>query len=124
VGELSPNKSFFSWQALLGRLPIRDNLARRGIVFDGAEACCVCCGNTTERGNHLLVSCQMSWVVWSKVHRWFDFTTVLSDSIGALFRCFLMPIRPRKNASKAVLLVWHAIIWVLWKARNERIFRG
>jgi hypothetical protein len=75
-------------------------------------------------GGLYVFSCQMSWVVWTKVYRWFDLTTVLPDSIGALFRCFLVPIRHRMNASKGMLLVWHAVIWVLWKARNERIFRG
>jgi hypothetical protein len=63
-------------------------------------------------------------LVWqrSKVHRWFGLTAVLSDSVGSLFRCFLQSIRHRKQASKGVTLVWHALIWILWKAHDEWIF--
>ncbi|MCH99283.1 hypothetical protein A2U01_0020295, partial [Trifolium medium] len=27
-----------------------------------------------------------------------------------------------KKAKKGLLLVWHAVIWVLWRTRNEKIF--
>ncbi|GAU42370.1 hypothetical protein TSUD_350360 [Trifolium subterraneum] len=60
-GSWAPLKVIvFSWQALLGRLPTRDNLARRDIVFQGAEACYVFCGGANETENHLLAS----WHGW------------------------------------------------------------
>jgi hypothetical protein len=43
-----PKSLFFSWQALLGRLPTRVNLTSRGIYMDGVEACCVLCGDDRE----------------------------------------------------------------------------
>jgi hypothetical protein len=87
---------------------MRKNLVRCGIGIDGAE-------------NNLLMSC-LTWVVWSKVHRWFGLTTVLPDSIGSLFRCFLQSIRCQNHALKGVIMAWPAVIWVL-RARNKRIFR-
>jgi len=28
-----------------------------------------------------------------------------------------------KNVKKGLWLIWHATIWVLWKVRNEKIFK-
>ncbi|GAU48796.1 hypothetical protein TSUD_141140 [Trifolium subterraneum] len=84
----------FSWQALLGRLATRDNLARRGIIPLGVGTLCPWCDGDIESENHLLVTCPLAWVVWSLVHKWFG----------------------------GVLLVWHAVVWALWRARNDNIF--
>jgi hypothetical protein len=94
----------FSWQALLGRLPTRKNLVRRGVVLDGPNVDCVLCGEGRETEDHLFASC--------------------SSTIGSLFQAFLPLFRNRKNSLKGVILIWHAVIWVLWRTRNDRIFRG
>jgi hypothetical protein len=44
----------FSWQALLGRLRTRVNLARRGVVLIGRSSCAICDLNG-EWENHLFV---------------------------------------------------------------------
>jgi hypothetical protein len=114
----------FSWQAILGRLPTRQNLVRRRIINDGLDAACVLCGGGRESENHIFSSCATAWLVWSKVHRWFGLTSVLPDSISSLLQSFLGCYRRRKNGFKGALLVWHAVLWALWRARNERIFSG
>jgi hypothetical protein len=49
---------------------------------------------------------------------------LVSSTIGSLFQCFLPLFRNCKHALKGVILIWHAVIWVLWQTKNERIFRG
>jgi hypothetical protein len=75
----------FSWQALLGRLPTRENLVRRGVVLEGPIAGCVLCGEGRETEDHLFASCPTTWEVWAKVHRWFGMTSVVPSTIGSLF---------------------------------------
>jgi hypothetical protein len=99
-------------------------LLRRGIDCSEAGVGCILCGGGSENEDHLFATCPMAWVVWSKVHRWFGMTTVVPGSIGSLFQCFLTCFRNRKRALKGVILVWHAVIWVLWRTRNDRIFSG
>jgi hypothetical protein len=123
-GSWAPTKVIvFSWQALLGRLPTRENLARRGVDCGGAVGC-VLCGGGRETEDHLFATCSTAWEVWSKVHRWFGVATVVPSSIGSMFQCFLPLFRNRKYALKGINLIWHAVLWVFWRTRNERIFRG
>jgi hypothetical protein len=68
------------------------------------------------------VLCPIAHEVWSRVHRWFGFSTILPDTILSLFESFLVPLRKGKFGCKGVLMVWHAVIWTLWRTRNERIF--
>jgi hypothetical protein len=35
---------------------------------------------------------------------------------------FLKVYRIGKNGHKGVLMVWHAVVWALWRARNDKIF--
>jgi hypothetical protein len=114
----------FSWQSFLGRLPTRENLVRRRIIVDGEGAGCALCVGGRELENHLFSSCATAWLVWSKVHRWFGLTSVMPESISSLLESFLSCFRVKKNGAKGILLVWHAVLWALWRARNERIFSG
>jgi hypothetical protein len=57
----------------------------------------------------------------TKIHRWFCLSFVVPSSISSIFESFLVPYRKGKVGLKGVLLVWHAAIWVLWHARNDRI---
>jgi hypothetical protein len=29
-----------------------------------------------------------------------------------------------KKGTKGVVMVWHAVLWTLWRSRNDRIFLG
>jgi hypothetical protein len=71
----APNKVVvFSWQALLGRLPTKENLVKRGISLEGTMVGCVMCGGGRESEDHLFAACSTTWELWSKVHRWFGLT--------------------------------------------------
>jgi hypothetical protein len=111
----------FSWQTLLGPLPMRSNLAHRGVIVAEEELACVCCSGFVESEDHLFASCPLASWIWYKIHRWFCLSFVVPSSISSIFKSFLVPYRRGKVGLKGVLLVWHAAIWVLWHARNDRI---
>jgi hypothetical protein len=113
----------FSWQALLGRLPTRSNLVRRGVVLVGGSSC-VFCGLVGEAENHLFASCPWVWVVWLKVFKWFGVMPELPHSMSSIFETFRALASGRKYVLQSALMVWHAAIWALWRSRNDRIFSG
>ncbi|KAK2412461.1 hypothetical protein QL285_047651 [Trifolium repens] len=111
----------FSWQALIGRLPTRSNLCRRGVVLVRGSSC-VFCGLFDEVENHLFASCPWAWIVWLKVFKWFGVVPVLPHSMVSIFGTFRALVSGRKFAFQSVIMVWHAVIWALWRSRNDRIF--
>ena len=59
-----PLKVFvFSWRLLRDRLPIRDNLLRRGIIYQDGISCIGGC-RTSENATHLLFRCDIFGTVW------------------------------------------------------------
>jgi hypothetical protein len=61
--------------------------------------------------------------VWYEVCRWLGVLIVMPPDIMTLFDCFSGVIR-NKKVKKGFLLVWHTVIWSLWRARNDVIFNG
>jgi hypothetical protein len=55
----------------------------------------------------------LTWVVWSKIHRWFGMIAVVPGTIDSLFQGFFFQFfQNRKHALKVVVMIWHAVIWV------------
>jgi hypothetical protein len=50
-------------------------------------------------------------------------TLVVQRTIGSLFQCFLQFFLKSEVRLKGVVMIWHAVIWVLWRTRREKIFR-
>jgi hypothetical protein len=51
-------------------------------------------------------------------------TSMLPEFTSFLLESFLICFRVKKNGAKGILLVWHVVLWALWRAINERIFSG
>ncbi|GJY83418.1 reverse transcriptase domain, reverse transcriptase zinc-binding domain protein [Tanacetum coccineum] len=65
--NLVPKKvNIFVWRALKKRLPVREELHKRGIDLD--TVLCPCCDSVVESCEHSLVMCSMAMGVWEKVH--------------------------------------------------------
>jgi hypothetical protein len=113
----------FSWQLLYDRLPTKDNLQSRGVIQQALDVNCVWCGQTTESSKYLFLHCNKTIRVWYEVCRWLGVVIVMPPDIMTLFDCFSGVIR-NKKVKKGFLLVWHTVIWSLWRARNNAIFNG
>ena len=113
--------NIFIWRLLKGRLPVREELDRRGIDLD--SLLCPCCNNAVESCNHSFVFCNFAMSIWEKVFNWWRVGNVNVFSIGELFSSCGNVVIPNR-----VIRLWQAVIWTsgyyIWKARNERVFKG
>ncbi|MCI03802.1 hypothetical protein A2U01_0024843, partial [Trifolium medium] len=72
--SLAPSKVIaFSWQLLQDRIPTRQNLFRRHVIKDLSNTLCIFCESTIELVDHLLVTCDLSSLMWYSVVRWLGF---------------------------------------------------
>ncbi|GJX92578.1 RNA-directed DNA polymerase, eukaryota, reverse transcriptase zinc-binding domain protein [Tanacetum coccineum] len=116
---LVPKKvNIFIWRALKGRLPVREELDRRGIDLD--SVLCPCCNNIVETCAHSLVTCDLT-SVWDKIFNWWKVACVNAFSIKEFFSS-----NGGVNMATALSHVWQAVIWTsgyfIWKERNARAF--
>ena len=58
-----PKVEFMTWLALLGKLNTKEMLVRKGILTNEAIMCSFCALHP-ESGDHILMSCELSWEVW------------------------------------------------------------
>ncbi|GAU10299.1 hypothetical protein TSUD_422630, partial [Trifolium subterraneum] len=112
----------FSWQVLLGRLPTRVNLGRRGVLPSSEQRCCHCDVGCLETEDHLFLLCPFAWNIWMEIYKWFGLVEVLPDTIGGLFPAFFKALKVPKKKHKGVVMLWQAVVWVIWKTRNDTIF--
>ncbi|GJV35288.1 reverse transcriptase domain, reverse transcriptase zinc-binding domain protein [Tanacetum coccineum] len=96
--------NIFVWRALKGRLPVHEELDRRGIDLD--SILCPSCGDVVESCSHCLVMCNFARSVWEKIFCWWKIGNVNAFSIGELFSL-------NGNASVPSLSskMWQAVIW-------------
>jgi hypothetical protein len=55
------------------------------------------------------------------MYNWFGLLEVLPNSIGILFMSFFGAFK-NKKALKKIVMLWQAVIWVIWLTRNDTIF--
>ncbi|GJZ87639.1 RNA-directed DNA polymerase, eukaryota, reverse transcriptase zinc-binding domain protein, partial [Tanacetum coccineum] len=67
--------NIFVWRALKGRLPVREELDKRGIDLDSVLS--PICTNAVESCAHSLVTCDLAMSVWDKIFRWGALTLFL-----------------------------------------------
>ncbi|CAJ2632776.1 unnamed protein product [Trifolium pratense] len=122
--SLAPSKVIvFSWQLLRRRLPIRVNLAKRGIVEYDSTSFCVLCPMNHECESHLFGWCAFASTLWGKIFKWFDWDVAVPRDPLEIFRRFSVGVGGGKRL-KGLLAVWHVVVWAIWKARNDLIFNA
>jgi len=111
----------FSWLAFIDRIPTRSNLAFRHILANGDPSVCVLCGQGEETTSHLFLHCDVAVLIWRKVMDWLDINFITPRNLFMHFVCWSEACNSRRLL-KAFWLIWHAVIWAIWKERNARIF--
>jgi hypothetical protein len=120
--SLAPSKVMvFSWQLILQRLPTRVNLFRRGIPDLITNPNCVWCPGERETEVHLFGTCSFALSVWSEIGKWFGLQLAHPLDLCSSFESFCFPFNCKKRR-KGLYMIWQAVVWSLWKARNARIF--
>lgn len=113
----------FSWQSLLDRIPTKDNLPKRRILPTESRVRCVFCDQVGETAAHLFLHCDMSFKVWSMVCGWLGINFITPQTLFQHFECWSGEIG-RLKLRKGYWMIWHAVLWTIWKTRNDRIFNS
>jgi len=113
----------FSWKLLYDRIPTRVNLAIRNVLPTDAPRHCAFCERFDESSSHLFLHCDVAMGVWQGIMRWWERVIVILFSLFTLWECWCGG-EWNKIIRKGLRLIWHATVWVLWKARNDKVFNG
>jgi hypothetical protein len=111
----------FSWQLLYDRIPTRSNLVHRHVLAPEAPKDCVGCVGIVESSSHLFLHCPSAISIWYEVFRWLGVVVVIPPNLFMLFEVFRNSAKNIK-ARQGFLMIWHATLWSIWKARNNTIF--
>ncbi|XP_004514417.1 uncharacterized protein [Cicer arietinum] len=115
--------SLFMWRLFQDKLPTKENLFRRGIISVEDQQCLAGCGEV-EIVSHLFFVCPLFGSVWYGVLNWFALFGVFhkdainhANQFDGLFLC-------GRVTRQVINLIWFAVMWAIWKLRNEAIFRS
>lgn len=119
-----PSKALiFTWRLLLDRISTREELFKRGVLTSTRDLCCVLCFKEIETTTHLFCRCEFTKKVWRKIVSWIRLDVDVQDDVLINFFQFGELIKGRKRRELKHLL-WIAVVYNLWVARNKVLFRG
>ncbi|CAJ2636054.1 unnamed protein product [Trifolium pratense] len=84
---------------------------------------CVWCEGLPESSSHLFLHCKVAHLVWYEIFKWLGVVIVMSFNLFHLYDC-LCDAASSKKSRNGFRLVWHSVIWSIWKARNNKVFNG
>lgn len=113
----------FAWKALLNRVPTKANLALRNVLGPEESTLCPMCNGAEESSIHLFLLCQLAYKVWYKLMWWLDSYFIIPPNLFVHWECWSGRVS-NKSLLKGLRLIWLTTLWVLWKARNDKIFNG
>jgi hypothetical protein len=87
------------------------------------EAVCPVCGAMGESTTHLFLHCNFASAVWYVVCRWLDIVVIIPPDVIMSYGHMVISGR-NKRIRKGYAIVWLALIWVLWRMRNDRVFNN
>ena len=114
-----PRHSTTTWLFILNRNPTFDRLVSWNVDL---EPICLLCGEGDESRNHLFFECSFSGVVWRSMLRRFHLPSV--PLVWADILLWLPNAHSDSMVKLAILQVWQAAIYELWKERNRRLHDG
>jgi hypothetical protein len=111
----------FSWQLLYDRIPTRSNLEARGVVCSDKPWECLGCVGKVENSSHLFLHCPSAMKIWCEIFNRLGMVIVIPPSISVLFEVVRGSAK-NDRIRKGFMMIWHATLWSIWKARNSAIF--
>ncbi|GJS28095.1 putative RNA-directed DNA polymerase, eukaryota, reverse transcriptase zinc-binding domain protein [Tanacetum coccineum] len=101
---LVPRKvNVFIWRALNGRIPVRNELDKKGIDLD--SILCPCCENVLESVDHCLVTCEKALYIWERMYAWWGIAVVDVFTIKDILQH-----SGGRSLGKEADALWHAVV--------------
>jgi hypothetical protein len=121
--DLIPLKvSVLVWRLMQNRIPTKDNLVKRGVLTESQKLCSFGCGKE-ENASHVFYECKLAAEVWQQVLKWLNISSALQNTALSNFLQFKGLIASGRVRTDRFSVIWYACIWILWKGRNEKIFK-
>ncbi|PWA62799.1 reverse transcriptase domain, Reverse transcriptase zinc-binding domain protein [Artemisia annua] len=120
--HLAPLKvNIFGWRLEMNRIPTRDQLLSRNITLTSAQ--CPLCNSHDESAPHLFLQCDFANSLWLFLLSWCNIYITKPSSLRELFE---IHTTTHLGSTKSSLfnLVILAYCWIIWKLRNECIFKN
>jgi len=84
---------------------------------------CVLCDGNMELINHLFIHCVFAQGVWEGLFSWLGFSFLSPPNLFIPWECW-NDSTTNKRIRNGYRLIWHAAVWSIWWARNDRIFNN
>ncbi|XP_076955773.1 uncharacterized protein LOC143630728 [Bidens hawaiensis] len=118
---LGDKEGVFSVRAEMNRIPTRGALERINLRVE--DNLCVFCEMGVETADHLFTGCAVEAIVWDHISRWCKIPHIFSFSVTNL-----LELHKTVKLGKKEKKVFHGLVivacWIIWKARNEKVFEG
>ncbi|XP_022003330.1 uncharacterized protein LOC110900772 [Helianthus annuus] len=112
----------FVWRAIDEKVP--SAVALRGRGMNLPDVTCKTCGAADEIAGHILLGCSFAKRVWEAITTWLKIPMVSTEWNIAELLMEMSEIQRSRNERKAIHAVAIQTMWILWKTRNERVFKG
>jgi len=107
----------------MDRIPTKQNLDVRNCLGTDVNAMYVLCGAVEESASHLFHHCLVADQVWKMAMNCLEFHFVTPPNLFIHSACWSDEANSKK-IRRGFWLIWHAVIWVIWRERNDRIFNN
>ncbi|GKV11786.1 hypothetical protein SLEP1_g23006 [Rubroshorea leprosula] len=111
----------FNWKVLLDRIPTKLNLLKRGVIKEEEERKCVLCEEEKEDSSHLFLNCKIVKWLWRACANWWGIEVGLQNECKKTFQLFGAWTK-KSHKREGWDCIWNAVIWIVWMARNRKIF--
>lgn len=118
-----PGVQFLGWLIWKGRVKTTDFLQSIGVLSSSSSNVCPFCKDQPESLNHIFLLCSGIWESWTELLLWWDLKWATPASILDLLHWWL-GFKCKKIIMKLWNLVPLAMLWSIWKIRNDCIFNG
>ncbi|KAJ9562049.1 hypothetical protein OSB04_007209 [Centaurea solstitialis] len=109
----------FVWHSKLRRLPVRVEVAKRGIDLD--SILCPICGCEVETVDHALINCTRVKSLWERIGRWWKVECGECRSIEEIWSVSNQRGNSEKGTKRWLATSW-CILYLLWSERNKLVF--
>ncbi|XP_039046839.1 uncharacterized protein LOC120187117 [Hibiscus syriacus] len=118
TGLAPPRVEMFVWQLVQQRESVKEELAKRSVA-EIVDHLCVLCGREVESVSHLFLHCRVVWGLWSSFLKMWNVSLVIPKCIMD----FIILWDDFMTNSLNWKFIPMAVMWSVWKYRNEIIFQ-
>ena len=111
--------NILAWRFFHKRLPTKVNLVKRGVTLPSVT--CSFCNYADENEDHLFSDCRLSIKILKEVCNWWGFDdAIIRDNCSILD--WDSKLNLSGNKRKAFMGVVYVFLWLIWSARNGKVF--